>query len=200
MKKKSNEKVKKTVLIAALCIMGAAALVGIVFSLYKEEIPEKVAAGVTPQAEQDVAVEWMAPSDAASVPDTAGQEPAVTPSAEPEIIVLTDLGIPISEDAGLEQKNQADPVKEDMEKPSEPPAEIKEQQEQKLERKPENTVIPDTRTTAAPVQENKPQHGQIQDGRIYLEGFGWVDYHGGGTVGIPADDMYENGNKVGSMD
>lgn len=36
-------------------------------------------------------------------------------------------------------------------------------------------------------------------GQVYFPGFGWVD-QGSETVIIPADDMYENGNKVGTMD
>lgn len=200
MKKELNEKAKKPVLITTLCIIGMAALVGIVCSLHKEEFPEKVAANGMPQTEEDVIAEWAAQADEAAAPDMAEQETVVASTAEPELIAATDIGTPIPEDAGLEQKNQADPVKEDTEKPSEPPAEIKEQQEQKPVVKPENTIIPDANPTAAPVQENNPQHGQIKDGKMYIEGFGWIDYHGGGTVGIPADDMYENGNKVGSMD
>ena len=45
-----------------------------------------------------------------------------------------------------------------------------------------------------------PQNGTIQDGKIYIEGFGWGDYEGGGTEGIYAEDMYENGNTIGIMD
>ena len=45
-----------------------------------------------------------------------------------------------------------------------------------------------------------PQDGTIQDGKIYILGFGWVDYEGGGTEGIYAEDMYENGNTIGIMD
>ena len=47
---------------------------------------------------------------------------------------------------------------------------------------------------------SSPQNGTIQDGKIYIEGFGWVDYEGGGTEGIYAEDMYENGNTIGIMD
>lgn len=32
-----------------------------------------------------------------------------------------------------------------------------------------------------------------------LAGFGWVEDKGGGAVGETAPDMYENGNKIGSM-
>ena len=40
----------------------------------------------------------------------------------------------------------------------------------------------------------------MKDGKIYFEGFGWVDYNGGGTSGIQGDDIYENGNTIGIMD
>ena len=34
---------------------------------------------------------------------------------------------------------------------------------------------------------------------VYVEGFGWLPDEGAGS-GTNADDMYENGNKVGIMD
>ena len=42
-----------------------------------------------------------------------------------------------------------------------------------------------------------PKHGDKKDGMIYINGFGWVVDQGGGGVGEPASDMYENGNKIG---
>ena len=45
-----------------------------------------------------------------------------------------------------------------------------------------------------------PKDGTIQDGKTYFEGFGWVDYEGGGTEGTYAEDIYENGNTIGIMD
>lgn len=45
-----------------------------------------------------------------------------------------------------------------------------------------------------------PKDETIQDGKIYFEGFGWVDYEGGGTEGIYGEDIYENGNTIGIMD
>ena len=46
----------------------------------------------------------------------------------------------------------------------------------------------------------EPQAGDTKDGQIYVPGFGWVENHGGGGSGTTAEDMYENGNKIGSMD
>ncbi|MFR3367923.1 MAG: DUF6550 family protein [Gallintestinimicrobium sp.] len=33
-----------------------------------------------------------------------------------------------------------------------------------------------------------------------MPGFGWVENEGGGSSGTVAQDMYENGNKIGVMD
>lgn len=44
---------------------------------------------------------------------------------------------------------------------------------------------------------NTPKHGDTKDGKIYINGFGWVVDEGGGGSGEPAPDMYENGNKIG---
>ena len=44
-----------------------------------------------------------------------------------------------------------------------------------------------------------PKHGDTKDGKIYINGFGWVVDEGGGGNGESAPDMYENGNKIGSF-
>ena len=51
-----------------------------------------------------------------------------------------------------------------------------------------------------PPADDTPSHGDTKDGMIYIDGFGWVPNEGGGGSGSNADDMYENGNKVGIMD
>ena len=48
--------------------------------------------------------------------------------------------------------------------------------------------------------DDTPKTRDTKDGMIYIEGFGWVVDNGGGGSGTVADDMYENGNKVGIMD
>lgn len=45
-----------------------------------------------------------------------------------------------------------------------------------------------------------PQAGDTSGNQIYVPGFGWVENHGGGGSGTVAEDMYENGNKIGIMD
>ena len=58
------------------------------------------------------------------------------------------------------------------------------------EKKPENPTPP---------VDDTPKTGDTKDGMVYVEGFGWLPDEGAGS-GTAADDMYENGNKVGIMD
>ena len=50
------------------------------------------------------------------------------------------------------------------------------------------------------VDPEQPQAGDTSGNQIYVPGFGWVENHGGGGSGTAAEDMYENGNKIGIMD
>ncbi|MGN1120414.1 MAG: DUF6550 family protein [Oscillospiraceae bacterium] len=54
-----------------------------------------------------------------------------------------------------------------------------------------------TAPAATTAPNNTPQHGDKQNGMIYINGFGWVADEGGGGVCEYADNMYENGNKIG---
>ena len=50
-----------------------------------------------------------------------------------------------------------------------------------------------------PKNENQPQGGDVNSkGETYLPGFGWIE-NSGENQGNVAEDMYENGNKVGIM-
>lgn len=59
---------------------------------------------------------------------------------------------------------------------------------------PEQTTVADT-SDEQPA--DTPKHGEKKDGKIYINGFGWVTDNGGGGQAEYADDMYENGNKIG---
>ena len=73
----------------------------------------------------------------------------------------------------------------DVTKPDTKPA-----YEEEPEKKPENPTPP---------VDDTPKTGDTKDGMVYVEGFGWLPDEGAGS-GTAADDMYENGNKVGIMD
>jgi len=55
-----------------------------------------------------------------------------------------------------------------------------------------------------PSEKHNPAPGSkaVIDGKssVWIPGFGWIEDNGGGNVGTVAEDMYENGNKIGSMD
>lgn len=55
-------------------------------------------------------------------------------------------------------------------------------------------------TTKSKQDNNSPKHGDTNDkGQIYVDGFGWIDNQGENKES-KADDMYENGNKIGIME
>lgn len=115
----------------------------------------------------------------------------------------TDLVIEVETDNSVEsgaQEIQPDPEKTEDEKPQEPPVlaedadvtnpDTKPAYEEEPEKKPENPTPP---------VDDTPKTGDTKDGMVYVEGFGWLPDEGAGS-GTAADDMYENGNKVGIMD
>ena len=58
-----------------------------------------------------------------------------------------------------------------------------------------------TTTTQPPLRvvttETTPANGTVRGDKIYVCGFGWIDYEGGGGIGEVNEQMYQNGNKIG---
>ena len=58
-----------------------------------------------------------------------------------------------------------------------------------------------TTTTQPPLKvvttETTPANGTVRGNKIYVCGFGWIDYEGGGGIGEVNKQMYQNGNKIG---
>ena len=55
-----------------------------------------------------------------------------------------------------------------------------------------------TRPTIKVVTEDTtPANGTVRGDKIYVCGFGWIDYEGGGGIGEVNEQMYQNGNKIG---
>ncbi len=58
-----------------------------------------------------------------------------------------------------------------------------------------------TTTTQLPLRvvttETTPANGTVRGDKIYVCGFGWIDYEGGGGIGEINEQMYQNGNKIG---
>lgn len=93
------------------------------------------------------------------------------------------------------QEIQQEPEKTKDEKPGELPALAEDA----------NTTNPNTPPVyeeakeIIPSADDTPKTADTKDGMVYIEGFGWLPDEGIGS-GTNADDMYENGNKVGIMD
>lgn len=55
-----------------------------------------------------------------------------------------------------------------------------------------------------PSEKHNPAPGSkaVIEGKpcVWIPGFGWIEDNGGGNVNTVAEDMHENGNKIGSMD
>lgn len=195
--KKWNDKTKKIALAAALIAVGIGAFCGIRLCLITDK-PVEVAAETQKADEDDVNVVVDTEYEDVEVQETE----ELTVSTEP----IDSRKTADTDDAT--QSIQNDPVKTAENKPSEAPAEAATKAEQNgSSEKPENKKIPaDTPDTTGDSgtdgtgASSSPQNGEVKDGKIYIEGFGWVDYEGGGTSGTQADDIYENGNTIGIMD
>lgn len=195
--KKWNDKTKKIALAAALIAVGIGAFCGIRLCLITDK-PVEVATETQKADEDDVNVVVDTEYEDVEVQETE----ELTVSTEP----IDSRKTADTDDAT--QSIQNDPVKTAENKPSEAPAEAATKAEQNgSSEKPENKKIPaDTPDTTGDSgtdgtgASSSPQNGEVKDGKIYIEGFGWVDYEGGGTSGTQADDIYENGNTIGIMD
>ncbi len=148
------------------------------------------------------------PIETASLPQqkTPAVTVAISTTAKPETepVVIEETIIPTEEifDAEtLELPENVQKIDQSFSEPElpepEPPAPVITDEaaltnpEQPPEYEPAHTAPADTTTP-----NNTPQHGDKQNGMIYINGFGWVADEGGGGVCEYADDMYENGNKI----
>ena len=111
--------------------------------------------------------------------ETETPEPVQAESTEAEteepLVIETETGTSVND---REQEIQETPKKTEEEKPT--------YEEEKQEE-------------PAPAENQTPKTGDTKDGMVYVEGFGWITDEGEGS-GTYADDMYENGNKIGIMD
>ena len=133
-----------------------------------------------------------------------------TPEETKEIVIQTESVKP----AGTRETKAAISVQTDQkeqsiqpspEKTTAPPEEVLSDPTQKPDgEKVEGTPVAEEHEAVVPpseppAQAGEPQYWDTQDGKIYVPGFGWIDEIGEGQ-GTVAEDMYENGNKIGIMD
>lgn len=196
MKMKWNEKTKKITVIAALAAVGILTVTGISLCIYKDA-PQKVEIAEAEEVEDRVDIPENNPTVTAAEDD-------VTAETE-EMVVSTEVSKETETEKTYVQSIQQTPVKTEDQKPAEASTEEAKPAESDKAGKSEDTKKPAEQQPQPQKEQpsgntDSPQHGDIQGDKIYIDGFGWIDYNGGETVVIPADDIYENGNKIGIMD
>lgn len=189
---KLTEKKKKYLAVCGGVIICVGLIIAIAFQ-FKTESPDEVDESV----EDTVTEIIVAPGE--SQPEESGEsELIVNPENDRTKVDETEPAVD-SRPAQTDEDDQS--IQPDVEKPEAPSEEA--------------LTDPDVQPDGTPVEEapeagsdesqteigtSEPQAGDTEGGQIYIPGFGWVDNQGGGSSGTSAGDMYENGNKIGSID
>lgn len=204
-----NDKSKKWLVVASGLLI-CAVLIFMISSQFKKEPVEEVALPNKEDIADDVIVEKndeinidkvnMEKTDNESVTNAEKEE-----SDGDEINVPPIKGLDSQNDKNGVDKGTNQTIQGDVRKPKEPAKEeltdpTKKPDGEKVEDPPKSVdhdkVIKPEET---PKKKDEPQGGDKKDGKIFVPGFGWIDDIGEGE-GTKAEDMYENGNKIGNMD
>jgi outer membrane biosynthesis protein TonB len=185
--KNINDKVKRRLIVSVGLIISIILIVLISSQFRKEPVAE---AELPNQSEDSIDIILETPEI------TEKEDEIIVPEIEITDTETKDNG---AIDTGTEQTIQGNP-----EKPKEPTKEqledpTKKPNGEKVETPPEpvdhNEVEKPVET---PKKDDEPQGGDTNNGKVYVPGFGWIDDVGEGQ-GSTAEDMYENGNKIGNM-
>ena len=190
---KLTEKKKKYLAVCGGIIICAGLIVAIAFQ-FKTEAPDEEAGAVENTATEII----VDPSDSESQPEESGESELVV-NPENDKTETDDTAPPVdSRPAQTDEAEQS--IQPDVEKPETPSEEALADPAVQPDGTPVEDV-PETSGEADPeTSTSEPQAGDTEGGQIYIPGFGWVDNQVGGSSGTSAGDMYENGNKIGSMD
>lgn len=187
----TKAKTKKNVIIAGTSLV-CAALICVTVSRFAAEQnapPDRTYAETEP-AEIVTTVVTTSPPDM--------KEPEIMMTIKSEKAAETE----IPAETVAKPMTEVDRSFEEMTKPAtEPPPPAVEDEEALTDpaAPPEYEPAQTTVTAAPEPKADTPQHGETRDGKIYINGFGWIDDNGGKTYGETAADMYQNGNKIGSF-
>lgn len=179
-----KDSTKKRLIIAGLAAVSVLLIFGISRVLYKEPVQE-LPQESKPTEEVELVVDTV----------ETGQVQDESESTEETKELVIEVETENSVESG-EQEIQPEPKKTEDEKPEEPPVLTEDAYTTEPITPPAYEEPEDT----TPPADDTPKTGDTKYGMIYIEGFGWVVDNSGGGSGTVADDMYENGNKVGIMD
>lgn len=199
---KLSEKTKKYLAISG----GAVICVGLIAAISLQFNKTPVGEDTLPEKNPGVVEIVVDPSSLATSPEepvTEETKVIVQPNTE-TAADSTESSQPVdTRPAQTGQTEQS--IQPEVTKPAEPSQEVKKDATQKpdgtkVETPPvpvvHEEVVQPTETESAP---NQPQGGDVQDGKTYLPGFGYIENSGSNQENY-AEDMFENGNKIGNMD
>ena len=178
-----KDKTKRTLLVALGAVV-CVALTVVIASRFNRPAAVDPAPESRQSAEAQPRVEVKMPE--VSTPSTDIADTAADPGAG-------------ADSSGTEQTIQADPVK--PEAPATPSAAQTDHTAEDVPETDRNAETPPTYTKeqTTVTEPSEPDAGSANaSGQVYVPGFGYVT-PGGGNQGSEASDMYENGNKIGSM-
>ena len=199
---KLSEKTKKYLAISG----GAVICVGLIAAISLQFNKTPVGEDTLPEKNPGVVEIVVDPSSLATSPEepvTEETKVIVQPNTE-TAADSTESSQPVdTRPAQTDQTEQS--IQPEVTKPAEPSQEVKKDATQKpdgtkVETPPvpvvHEEVVQPTETESAP---NQPQGGDVQDGKTYLPGFGYIENSGSNQENY-VEDMFENGNKIGNMD
>ena len=189
--------------------MVCAALTILIATQFKPA-PEAVTASVPSESSEPVISVEISTAKHEETEPIEIPKPETIPATEPDNSAPENIdpekeAADFIEDGGIEiEQNFPEPEIETQEnEPPAPPEPPKIEDEEMLTNPyTEPTYEPAQTTVTQPEKSDNPNinpamHGQKKDGMIFINGFGWIVDEGGGGIGEPAPDMYENGNKIG---
>lgn len=185
--KNTKAKAKKNLVIAGTSLV-CAALVCVTVSRFAAEQnapPDRTYAETEPAEIVTTVVTTLSPDK---------KEPEITMTIKSDKAAETEIP------AETKPMTEVDRSFEEMTKPATepPPPAVEDEAALTDPAAPPEYEPPQTTVTAAPEPKNDaPKHGDTKDGKIYINGFGWVKDEGGGGTGYVDTEMYQNGNKIG---
>ena len=129
------------------------------------------------------------------------ETPAVT-APQPTILEPDEVVLTVTTEKEMVEIPEAEPAPDvTSEEPTTPEIEKQAEAEQESTQPAQSKPIqpPPTQLEPEPMPESEPETSNSNsEDMVYVEGFGWIESQGPNNIEY-AEDMYENGNKIGSM-
>jgi len=193
---KLSDRKKKWCIVTGISVMCIILVIAIVSRFKEETLIEAEATTAAMITTTD--------SPTISTPSVTGEE-TTTPVTTQEVSAQ-----PTPTEAGIQNMDTADSsgtelsIQPEVTKPAEPLEEAKKDPTKTPSGEKVTTAVQaeenKVQSTTAPTQTSSSESEDNHEGEIYIPGFGWVEDNGGGSSGTTAEDMYESGIKIGTMD